>query len=133
MALPFFGIGMIVLDADAGSMEDSLETSLVFKIQMIWPSWTPIPQGSSSNLTLPLHRMAAFWADPSTPASVVIYHGTWTAVFLALKHCFRLPWWLSGGESTCQFRRHGFDPWSGRIPHASEQLSPCGPTTEPEL
>ena len=43
----------VVLEADAGSMEDSPETSLVFKIQMIWPSWTPIPQGSSSNLTLP--------------------------------------------------------------------------------
>jgi len=24
-----------------------------------------------------------------------------------------LPWWLSGEESTCQFRRHGFDPGSG--------------------
>ena len=41
------------MEADAGSMEDSPETLLVFKIQMIWPSWTPIPQGSSSNLTLP--------------------------------------------------------------------------------
>ena len=23
---------------------------------------------------------------------------------------FRLPWWLSGKESTCQCRRHGFNP-----------------------
>ena len=23
----------------------------------------------------------------------------------------RLPWWLSGKESSCQCRRHGFDPW----------------------
>ena len=22
-----------------------------------------------------------------------------------------LPWWFSGKESTCQCRRHGFDPW----------------------
>ena len=22
-----------------------------------------------------------------------------------------LAWWLSGKESTCQCRRHGFDPW----------------------
>ena len=22
----------------------------------------------------------------------------------------RLPWWLSGKESSCQCRRHGFDP-----------------------
>ena len=43
------------------------------------------------------------------------------------------PWWLSGKESTCQCRRHGFDPWSGKIPHASEQLSPCTTATEPML
>ena len=34
-----------------------------------------------------------------------------------------LPWWLSGRESTCQCRRHGFDPWSRKIPHAAELLS----------
>ena len=27
-----------------------------------------------------------------------------------------LPWWLSVRESTCQCRRHGFDPWVGKIP-----------------
>ena len=36
-----------------------------------------------------------------------------------------LPWWLSGKDSACQWRRHGFDPWPRRIPHAAEQLSPC--------
>ena len=35
-----------------------------------------------------------------------------------------LPWWLSGKESSYQGRGHGFYPWSGRIPHALEQLSP---------
>ena len=34
-------------------------------------------------------------------------------------------WWLSGKESACQCKRHGFDPWSGKIPHAAKQLSPC--------
>ena len=28
---------------------------------------------------------------------------------------------------------HGFDPWSGKIPHAMEQLSPLSTTTEPTL
>ena len=28
----------------------------------------------------------------------------------------RLPWWLSSKESTCQCRRHGFDPWVRKIP-----------------
>ena len=36
--------------------------------------------------------------------------------------------WLSGKESTHQCRRLVFDPWSGKIPRAAEQLSP-GTTT----
>ena len=30
-------------------------------------------------------------------------------------------------------RGHGFEPWSRKIPHAAEQLSPCATTTEPAL
>ena len=30
-------------------------------------------------------------------------------------------------------RGHGVEPWSGKIPHAAEQLSPCTTTTEPVL
>ena len=41
--------------------------------------------------------------------------------------------WLRGRESTCQSRRHGLAPWSGKIPQATEQLSPCTTTTEPVL
>ena len=44
-----------------------------------------------------------------------------------------LPWWLSGKESACQNKRHGFDPWSRKIPHAAEQLSLCFTTIEPVL
>ena len=42
-----------------------------------------------------------------------------------------LPWWRSGWESACQCRRHGFEPWSGKIPHAMEQLGPWATATEP--
>ena len=42
-----------------------------------------------------------------------------------------LPWWRSGWESACQCRGHGFEPWSGKIPHAAEQLGPWAATTEP--
>ena len=46
----------------------------------------------------------------------------------------KLPWWLSGKESACQCKGHGFDPCSGKkIPHAMEELSPCSATTEPVL
>ena len=42
-----------------------------------------------------------------------------------------LPWWHSGWESACQCGGHGFGPWSGKIPHAVEQLGPWATTTEP--
>ena len=32
-----------------------------------------------------------------------------------------LPWWLSGKESACQFRRHGFNPWVRKIPWRKKQ------------
>ena len=41
-----------------------------------------------------------------------------------------IPRWPSGKESTCQCRRHRFDPWSGKIPHAAGHLSLCTTTTE---
>ena len=52
-----------------------------------------------------------------------------------LKECLKmkrgLPWWRSGWESACQCRGHGFEPWSGKIPHAAEQLGPWATITEP--
>ena len=41
------------------------------------------------------------------------------------------PWWRSGWESACQCRGHGFEPWSGKIPHAAEQLGPWATAAEP--
>ena len=49
---------------------------------------------------------------------------------VALNRLQGLPWWCSGWESACQCRGHGFEPWSGKIPHAVEQLSPCATATE---
>ena len=40
-------------------------------------------------------------------------------------------WWSRGEESTCQCREHGFNPWSRKIPHAVEQLSPCATMLSP--
>ena len=42
-----------------------------------------------------------------------------------------LPWWCSGWESACQCRGHGFEPWSGKVPHAVEQMGPWATITEP--
>ena len=33
-----------------------------------------------------------------------------------LMKLLRLPWWLSGKESACQYGRLGFDPWVRKIP-----------------
>ena len=44
-----------------------------------------------------------------------------------------LPWRLSSKEPACQCRRHRYDPWSGRTPHATEQRSPGATSTEPVL
>ena len=55
-------------------------------------------------------------------------------VYIALntiKLLLGLPWWCSGWESACQCREHGFEPWSGKIPHAAERLGPWATTTEP--
>ena len=41
-----------------------------------------------------------------------------------------LPRWFSGKESACHRRRHGFDPWYRKIPHAMEQLRSCATTIE---
>ena len=39
---------------------------------------------------------------------------------LMLNPCRGPSWWSSGKESACQYRGHGFDPWSGKIPYASQ-------------
>ena len=54
-----------------------------------------------------------------------------TSFLIVKPHSWGFPWWCSGWESACRCRGHGFYPWSRKIPHASEQLSPCATTTEP--
>ena len=51
---------------------------------------------------------------------------------LLLKDSHGLPLWLSGKESACQCRRHWFDHWSRKIPHAAEPLSLCSRAQEPQ-
>ena len=55
---------------------------------------------------------------------------------LAWKRCknhLGLSWWLRDKESACQCSRHGFNPWSRKIPHAVEQLRHCATTIESVL
>ena len=41
-----------------------------------------------------------------------------------------LPWWSSGWKLTLQCRRQRFNPWSGRIQHATKLLCLWATTTE---
>ena len=52
---------------------------------------------------------------------------------LKLKCGKGLPWWRSVENLPANAGDTGFEPWSGKIPHAAEQLSPCDTTTEPAL
>ena len=49
------------------------------------------------------------------------------------KIIIRLPWWLSGGASSGESRRHRFNPWSEKNPQAVGQLSPWATTVQPVL
>ena len=75
------------------------------------------------------------WRDVVLPFLIAWIHGSDTLISYLLmffkKYYPGLPWWRSGWESACQCRGHGFEPWSGKIPHATEQLGPWATTTEP--
>ena len=47
------------------------------------------------------------------------------------KQDLRLPFSSSVWEFACQCRRHGFNPWAGKISHAMGQLSRYATATEP--
>ena len=61
---------------------------------------------------------------PQILTSALFYLKMW-AVIEGYIRILGLPWWLSGKESAWQCRRHGFDPWFGKIPCALEQLRSC--------
>ena len=56
----------------------------------------------------------------------------WTQISHIAGRLFTI-WATSGLESALKCRGYRFDPWSGKISHASEQLSLCATTTEPTL
>ena len=87
------------------------------------------PEGQRWKQTC-IEQVPLFWLLQGAGA-----HLTWGSLgqdATYLKKCSTgLPWWRSGWESACQCRGHGFEPWSGKVPHAAEQLGPWATTTEP--
>ena len=87
------------------------------------------------------HAIIRKWWDKARPHGCAVMitvmtgksQGTEEKANINTKLQAHLPWRLSGKESACQCRKHGFNPWSGKIAHAAEQLSPSATTTEPVL
>ena len=92
-----------------------------------WGPWTqtgncPVlnaPESTVHSFIHPFNRTAAYLPSPGATAVK-----TQSGSLLSENYMQGLSWWLSGKESACQRRRHGFALWSGRIPHAVAQLSP---------
>ena len=55
--------------------------------------------------------------------------GTWGISFLTRD----FPGGPVFADPVAKYRGHGFDPWSGKIPRAMEQLTLCTRTTKPML
>ena len=94
-------------------------------------------KSTSMQLLFPIDR-----TTPPNRAAIVVEFGTMfdsnkvpemINLVLLQDKWVGLPWWLGGKESSCQSRRHRFKSWSGKTPHAAEQLSPWATTTEPVL
>ena len=106
----------------------------------------PQPWGSSTqllasnNLRLFPCSLSPSWLLLAVPCDVLVLTfypfsflmAVFYTKYILLKYLvWGLPWWRSGWESACQCRGHGFEPWSGKIPRAAEQLGPWATTTEP--
>ena len=94
---------------------------------------------SSKGRSLSLHCMASFsfifcailWIPGLLAQSLKtknVVHKKWT---LKMVYPSGLPWWVSGKESACQCRGHGFDLSSGKIPYAVGHLSPAPQLPKP--
>ena len=96
-----------------------------------WPQQQSSPNFISHDPFSSLQLAVKFWESKTTRFSIHPY-GLSRNYFVYLKTLLSgLPWWRSGWESACQCRAHGFESWSGKIPHATEQLGPWATITEP--
>ena len=99
------------------------------------PLSSPCPLGLSPHFHASVHgrhhRTRWHWQNGQCQPWEFLNLHCWQLLFFFFKiYLLGLPWWHSGWESACQCREHGFEPWSGKIPHAAEQLSPWATTTE---
>ena len=91
----------------------------------------PSPTPGVYSRSCPLSR----WWHPTISSScpLLLLPSIFLSLFIYYKAILGLPLCLGGKESARQCRRHGFQPWFGKITHAVEQLSPRVTTIEPVL
>ena len=84
-------------------------------------------KSSISRMTLREIKKSKVIQPPKEKKSMVFIIILFNSRFKQSAKCylFEFPWWCSREESSCQCRGQGFDPWSGKISHAQEQLSLC--------
>ena len=98
----------------------------VITITILW-TWQHTAHGlSAQNAVLGGMNFTSYHMKPDLQTEFLK-----TKKILVKKRKGGLPWWRSGWESACQCRGCGFEPWSGKIPHAAEQLGPWATITEP--
>ena len=100
---------------------------------ILWPS-NSIPKYRPTEIRADLHQKTSTYKNVnySTTCNWARLEATQISTnSQRLKNVVGLPWWRSGWESACQCRGRGFEPWSGTIPHATEQLGPWATITEP--
>ena len=115
--------------ANAGSQRKQPSPGLP---ENLWSRGT-LTERASDLLLVAVHRTCRIHSVPSSRYSDGFSSAaqgaciTWSLITIT----FGLSRWLSGKEFNCQCRRHGFNPWSGKTPHAEMQLTPRATTTEP--
>ena len=82
------------------------------RVNQPYMSVTPSWRNSDGEWSWPVNRPCFWWETFS-----------YRFYYLTVKFEQGLPWWYSSEESVLQCRVHRFDPWSGKIPDASEPLS----------
>ena len=83
--------------------------SLRFPRQEDWSGLPFPPPGDLPNVEIESMSLMS----PALAGRFFITSAAW---MLLLEVYIGLPWWLSGKESTCQCRKHGFNPWFGIEP-----------------
>ena len=106
------------------SLEPRKELTLCCETQRVCPSHILQPSGCRHQ------NMKSFPFDSLLVFLLYMKTSQCHTVFLILVDSLqRLPWWLSGKETTCQCMRCRFDPWVGKIPWRREKPgSPWLPT-----